>query len=367
MAQERWHFPRLDFARQTLAALTSGPLVAMSLFGARRTGKTEFLRRDLAVAAEQAGHRVVYASFWQNPAAPLPVLLYECDRALQARASLSAWVASLPVKARLGLGGTGIEVDFSARGKALPDDQVMLLDAYLDRLARLGRPTLLLLDEVQELASYAQGPLIMAALRTGLDKHRAGIRTVFTGSSQLGLNKVFSAREAPFYRFATPLSLPPLGTDFVDHQRAAFRATYRRKLTRTAALHAFDRFQANPFIFQQWLIALGMNAALTDSDTEALVLRNLAAEFDFAGVWLGLSREQRAVARLLAERAQGLFGSAVEQRLIALIGSAPAASVRQSAVRLLTRQGRADQFDKEWRLADPLFEAWVLQRPVEEF
>ncbi len=367
MAQDPWHFPRTELARATLAALTRGPVMAMSLFGARRTGKTEFLLRDLAVVAADAGHRVVYASFWQNPAAPLAVLLYECDRALQAKSTLVNRAAALPVKARLDLGVVSAEVDFGARRKSPPDDQVALLDAYLERLANPAKPALLLLDEVQELAAHPHGPVIMAALRTGLDKRRDGVRTLFTGSSQLGLNKVFSARTAPFYRFATPLTLPPLGEDFVDHQRAAFRTTYRRRLTREAALHAFDRFKANPFIFQQWLIALGMDVGLNEADAEARVLRDLAAQLDFDRVWLGLTSDQRAVARLLAERAQGLFGSAVEQRLTALIGQAPAPSVRQSAIRLLQRQGRADQFDKEWRLADPLFEAWVLQRPPEDF
>lgn len=362
MSGDPWHFPRPEFARQTLAALTSGPVVAMSLFGARRTGKTEFLRRDLAVVAEAAGHRVVYASFWQNPAAPLATLLYECDRVLQAKQA-----RGVPVKAKLSLGVLSVEVDFSAKAKAPPEDQVLLLDAFLERLADARRPALLLLDEVQELAAHPQGPVVMAALRTGLDKRREGIRAVFTGSSQLGLNKVFSARNAPFYRFATPLTLPPLGADFVDHQCKRFRATYRRKITREAALPVFDRLSANPFLFQQWLNALGMNPELSEPEAEAQVLRDLAAQLDFDGIWLGLTSPQRAVARLLAERAQGVFGTSVEPRLTALIGHAPAASVRQSALRLLTRQGRADQFDKEWRLADPLFEAWVLQRPPEAF
>ncbi|MGL6209779.1 MAG: hypothetical protein ACRC14_08125 [Paracoccaceae bacterium] len=367
MTHDPWHFPRPQLARDVLISLTRGPSPAMSLFGARRTGKTAFLQRDLGVAAAEAGHRVVYASFWQNPAAPLAVLLYECDRALHPKAGFGHWVAALPVKARLGWGKSLVEVDFSAKAKAPPEDQVMLLDAYLERLATPRTPAILMLDEVQELAAHAQGPVIMAALRTGLDKRRDGIRTVFTGSSQLGLNRVFSAREAPFYRFATPLTLPPLDESFVDHQREAFRATYRRKLSRDVALQAFERFKGNPFIFQQWLIALGMNQGLTESDAEAQVLCDLAAELGFDRVWLGLSTEQRAVARLLAERAQGIFGGAVEARLVNLIGAAPAPSVRQTAIRLLQRQGQADQFDKEWRLADPLFEAWVLERPADEF
>jgi len=365
-----WHFPRADFAADTLNALMRGPGAAMSLFGPRRTGKTEFLQADLGRRAADQGHRVVYASFWQVTAAPLAVLLYECDRALQPRDYLermAQWGAALPVKARLGVGRSMIEVNFSDRAKGPPEDQVILLDRLIERLANARRPALLMLDEVQQMAEHPQGNLIMAALRTALDKRRDGVRTVFTGSSQLGLNKVFSARAAPFYRFATPISLPPLGEDFVDHQRAAFRATYRRKLTRESALHAFDRFKGNPFIFQHWLTVLGMNAGLDDGAAEARVLRDLAGQLDFDRVWLALTPEQRAVARLLAERAQGLFGSAVEARLAALIGRVPPPSARQSAIRLLQRQDRADQFDREWRLADPLFEAWVLERGPEDF
>jgi len=370
MAPDPWHFARTDDARQTLLALTRGPIVAMSLFGARRTGKTEFLLRDLAPLAVAEGHRVVYASFWQSPAAPLAVLLYECDRALQPRNSLeklSNWTSHLPVKAKLGGPNAAIEVDFTARQKAPPDDQVLLLDTYLDRLSNARRPALLLLDEAQELAKHPQGDIIMAALRTALDKRRDGLRSMFTGSSQLGLNKVFSARAAPFYRFATPVSLPPLGPGFVDFQCGVFRKVYRRRLSRDAAGHAFKRFRGNPFIFRQWLSLLGSNAGLTEMDAEARVLRDLAAQLDFDRVWMRFTGEQRAVARLLAERAHGLFGSAAEPRLTALIGQAPSPSARQSAIRLLQRQGRADQFDREWRLADPLFEEWVLDRAPEDF
>ena len=45
----------------------------------------------------------------------------------------------------------------------------------------------------------------MAALRASLDKRAERLRVVFTGSSREGLAAMFSARQAPFFHFATPI------------------------------------------------------------------------------------------------------------------------------------------------------------------
>ena len=73
--KDLWHFERRDFRRSVLALLNDGPASILTLFAPRRTGKTEFLIKDLAPLAEKAGHRVIYASFWQAQLSPLAVLL----------------------------------------------------------------------------------------------------------------------------------------------------------------------------------------------------------------------------------------------------------------------------------------------------
>ena len=67
MVVDPWHFPRREFTARVLKLLGDGPGQALTLFGPRRTGKTEFLLKDLAPLAEQRRHRVIYASFWQAP------------------------------------------------------------------------------------------------------------------------------------------------------------------------------------------------------------------------------------------------------------------------------------------------------------
>ena len=83
MIRDPWHFERGEFTERTITLLAEGPAQALTLFAPRRTGKTEFLLKDLAPLAEKGGHRVIYASFWQAPLSPLAVLLHALGVALR--------------------------------------------------------------------------------------------------------------------------------------------------------------------------------------------------------------------------------------------------------------------------------------------
>lgn len=371
MQADDWHYPRREFTHSVYVTLTRGPVPALSLFGPRRTGKTQFLQRDLGRhAAENYDHRVIYASFWQSAAAPLSVLLYACEEALRPRGyaeRIAAWGAQLPVRARLSAldDAAALEIDLGRPPDMPGADALHLLDRYLERLAKKKRPAILMLDEVQELAAHPEGRELMAALRTALDRRKEGLKTVFTGSSHVGLDKVFSAREAPFYRFAAPLTLPPLDDRFVLHQLGVFRAIYRRTLKKKVALAYFERLGRNPMFFQHWLITLGLNPSMDEDTAMRHAEAGLAAALDFDGTWLDLGPLHRAMAVLVAERCPELFGRRGAERLAEITGEdAPSPQVRQSALRLLERRQIVDTFEKERRIADPLFERWILDRQV---
>jgi predicted AAA+ superfamily ATPase len=371
MEIDPWHYPRRDFAQRTLAALMQGPVAAMTLFGPRRIGKTQFLQRDLGALASLRGHTVLYASFWQVASDPVAILLYQADRALQKRSyaeKLRGWDGSLPVRAKLAILGQQVELGHSLPTAVQPD-RLLALDDLFGRLANPDFPALLMLDEVQELAHHAEGDAVLSALRSSLDTRRDGLRTVFTGSSQVGLNKLFSTRAAPFFRFATPLSLPQLSDDFVDHQLRAFKAAYRRPLDRAEALLFFRRFNSFPEVFNRWLTTLGQNPAMSAAEASLRTADEIARQFDHAGIWRGLSALMRAMARVVAERRPGLFGDGAGPRLAELLRQAepPAAAQRQSALRTLLRRRVVDQIEKDYHVADPLFEPWILDRTPEDF
>lgn len=172
---------------------------------------------------------------------------------------------------------------------------------------------------------------IVAALRTSLDKRHGSLLSVFTGSSQEGLRKVFSAKDAPFYRFATQMTLPELDEEFIDHQLAVFKSKAKRKIERTDALAVFDKIQRNPLFFQQWLIALMVHSELTPATAIDHVLADIGVQFDFDRIWRGLSGLQRAVLRLLVEQTEQIYAEASTARMASLTGkSAPSnAAVKQ--------------------------------------
>jgi hypothetical protein len=369
MPKSEWHFPRRAFAERVYSVLVDSPASAVSLFGPRRTGKTEFLQQDLAPLAESKRHRVVYVSLWQTVEAPIASLLYAFDTALRG-GSLADRIGnaarSLAPKFKLEVPGTGagVEVDVGALQGKPQDNHLLLLDQYCERLANRQHPTILLFDEFQELARNAASAPIIAALRTSLDKRQGSLLSVFTGSSQEGLRKVFSAKDAPFYRFAAQMTLPELDGEFVDHQLAVFKSKAKRKIDRGEAIAVFERIGRNPQFFQQWLIALMVHSELTPETAIGYVLDEMGAQFGFDKMWNSLSLLQRAVLRLLAEHTEQIYGEASTTRLAKLTGEpGPANTAVQTALRRLSRLGVAEKWEDAWRLNDTLLEVWVLGRP----
>ncbi len=373
MAKTHWHFPRTEFAASVLAQLANGPLQGVSLFGPRRTGKTEFLRLDLAPLGQAKGHRVIYANFWQTLDSPLAILLYEFDFALRRcslveRARVAAAGMAPKFKLRTPDGAAEMEVDLAQLKWGTPESHLLLLDQYCARFSNDKKPTLLLLDEFQELARAAAARPLIAALRTSLEKRKNGLAVVFTGSSQEHLRIMFTPKQAPFYRFAAEFDPPRLDLTFVDHQLAALHASSKVEISRADAVAVFERFGRNPLFMQRWLMTRGLNAELSAGEATERVESEVALEFGFADKWRRLTSLQRAVARALAERVAPIFGQVGGKRIAMLLNETPPPPQRtQAALRRLVRLGHADKWDTDWRLTDPLFESWIKTRPDSDF
>jgi hypothetical protein len=371
MTKTHWHYTRTDFLDTVFTMLVSGPVQAISLFGPRRIGKTQFLQYDLAPRAEMYGHKVAYASFWQMPTSPLAILLYELDQAIRAdpiTTRLARGTLALSPKLRLRDPSRRgeIEIDLSdLKGKA-PEDHLLLLDQYCEKLSNQKHPTILLFDEFQEILHAPEANAIMASLRTALDKRKTGLSVVFTGSSQSGLKRVFSQRDAPFFNFATEITLPPLPDAFVTQQLKAFHETYRGRVAAETAQAAFEDFDRNPLMFQIWLNALPLNG-FDDAAARAQVTQQMAETGGYDRTWLDLSPIQRAMLRLLAEDVPQPTGQRGHDFLKTLTGTSFTTSQRQKAQKALAQRHLIDNWQGHWHLSDPLLKAWVLARPDRDF
>lgn len=369
-----WHYARKDDARRTFALFEKRLASALVLFGPRRMGKTEFLLRDLGPVAEKAGHRVVYVSFWQASLSPAATLVAGLNEGLK-QGGLAAQFARLGegAQTRLKLGasvaGVAAEIDLSSLRGPPPDDVLLLIDQLLGKLARKGKPTLLLFDEVQELAADPHNRPLVAALRTSLDKRRDGLSVVFTGSNRDALAAMFSEQSAPFFHFATQIALEPLGAPFVDHLLGAFEKATGAALNKAHAHAAFTALSGNPFFFRMLLERL---LPVTDRDIPEALARmreTLAVDLGYDRLWLSLTAVQRALAVTLAQDTPTPFGEANRARIGQLARSAtPTIAQTQTALRRLVRLGMVSRPDgrSSWSFDDPELGRWVGSRTADQ-
>ena len=276
------------------------------------------------------------------------------------RSSATALAPRLKLSAPLPGAEVAAEVDLTALEGRPPGELLLHLDDLLERVSRRRRATILLLDEVQELARAQGNASLVAALRTSLDKRAERLRAVFTGSSREGLAAMFSARQAPFFHFATPIVLPALGEPFVDHVLDTFEKVSQRTLRRSEMLSAFERLHANPYFFRVLIETMLHDPGLTVGSALEQVRDRLAVDLGYPRTWLALTAIQRAVAQALAHGAKRPFGQPFRRALgVALGENAPSAGRVQAALRRLERLGLADTQAGDWMLADPEFAAWI--------
>lgn len=363
-----WHFPRPELARRLLSGLTVGPARALTMFAPRRTGKTEFLLKDFTPLAARERHRVIYVSFWEAPAAPLALMLHALETSLRGggladrlRTGAAALAPKLALSAPLPGATASAEIDLGALGAEPPAELLLYLGDLLERVSDAKRPTMLLLDEVQELARDERHRPLVAALRTALDVRSDRLRAIFTGSSQTGLRSMFSHREAPFFHFGTPLDLPPLGRPFVKHLVAVHGRITGEPLDADAAFAMFENLHANPYFFRLAMETLVLDPTIGPDEAEARVRERAADELGYDRSWLGLEPLQRAVLAEVALGAERPFAAATRASIGARLDDdrAPSSARVQGALRRLERLRLVDRLDGTWSVADPGLAEWV--------
>lgn len=266
-----WHFPRTGLALRVLENLFDHGIVRLAFFGRRRIGKTEFLQRDLMPRADEKGVTAFYCSFWENKDQPHHVFMRALHNALPANA--------IKPKLKIGLSAgldVSAEIERAERPKgALPSELMQLAQLFSEWLRYLkDRPALIVLDEIQHLATSAQFATFAASLRTLLDMVPPSVRVVFTGSSIADLHRLFNDLKAPFFNFATVQDFPPLGREFVEHLVAIHGRITGKQADVEALWQLFER--------------VGRNAQIITGLVQQMVLHDTA---DWQPVWAAIDEE----------------------------------------------------------------------------
>lgn len=239
-----WHFPRHELASSHLAQLFDQGIRRMAFFGRRRIGKTEYLKRDLIPAAISKGIVApIYCSFWENKDQPHLAFI----RAIQD--ALPDHTTKLKGKASLSLGFVDVaaEVERADRPRpAMPNELTVAVTSFQQWVKSLGDSYgLILLDEIQHLATSTHFATFAASLRTMLDMAPKNISVVFTGSSLADLQRLFNDQKAPFFNFATVIDFPLLDGKFVAHLAGIHKQITGMDIDQDALWHVFDKSGRN--------------------------------------------------------------------------------------------------------------------------
>jgi hypothetical protein len=262
IAPDPWHYPRQELARTYLRRFDPGPAEALTLFAARRSGKTAFLKNDLATAGIQAKLQPVYIDLWAHIDAPGLAIADGFEAAARTLQDSKYKYGNIlgrfddPVTS---VGGFGFSLGVKPRDPSpAPADTLSRISFWADQMVSASkRPILLMIDEVQALAATDSGATVAGGLRAVLQKHnRMQIRPVFTGSSQDGLQRMFNQSKAAFFRYGTNPEFPT-----PDDGIAAFFAKRLKEssgvdVNPVDLLAAFNRLSRQPGAFRDMVEAM---------------------------------------------------------------------------------------------------------------
>lgn len=354
-----WHFPRDELAHRVLATLDSGVVNAITLFAARRMGKTEFACMDLGPRAAREGWLVSYCSLWADKPNPAGVLVATLAAA-EAPFRGNKRSGKVGISANLGIVSASAEAAEEVAAKAAPaqiGEAFASVAHAIDKHAK-GRRLLLVVDEVQHLATDKGFEPTAAALRTALEQHSAQVRCVFTGSSQRGLQRLFLDTRAAFFSPGGQVELPALGEDFVRFVVDRANHTFRAKVDLDEARAIFEKAGRSPYFLRQ-MITVAMLREVPLARALDLVIEETLTEEGLARRWARLKALERAAAQLVHSGKQPFAAASLEE-LARVTSREVKASHVQTALGRLEREGMIERAVRGgYSVTDPMVAVWL--------
>lgn len=301
------YFPRADLVHTIHQALGSGLTHAITMFAARRMGKTLFVKNDLVPAAEAWGWRACYIDLWVRRDHPEVALVEELEAAARPKGLLFKAIKPDKVTAKAAYAGSGVHAEWTKTG-AQADLQGRLRTAMQNLAQASNKPVLLILDEFQTLAAGMHEDFV-ACFRASMLELQPKLKLFFTGSSRDALNEMFRKRRAPLFDAALSLPLPQLGNDFVANRAHIFAQMTGRKVDQTELASVFERIARVPLYLNQ--ILLHMVVGITSNPWDGL--RRWQHEIGETGLreqWLRLKPIDRIILQHLAtQQPESLFST----------------------------------------------------------
>lgn len=360
--KDRLHFPRLPLATSIIDGFESNLQPATTIFAPRRKGKTTFVRNDLIPLAKTKGFIVATADLWIDRPHPERVIANALQEAIYGtgfvRRNLLRFTRPgqiiKTVSGSAGPDGVTIGADFA-------DDAGLVLPELFERFRKLGKGrALLIVDEVQHLATRKEFEDFTATLRSLLQAAQGEVYALFTGSSQDGLARMFRRSKAPFYQYGSEVAFPELGMEFANHLAALHKETTDRDWDAAQAFRLYvSRGMMPKYLREVYSICLTQN--LTVAEADKLVWASMLDEGQFSTLIEGLPPLDLALLVGILS-GESLFSTEYRSRLADELpsGSVPSTAQIQVALKRLQRAELIGNLDHgNWCIEDGALESYM--------
>ncbi len=353
------YYPRQELAATLLSSLNSGITNAFTLFAPRRMGKTQFLTNDITPKATDSGFNVFYFSFMDtntqnNTAQHFHQSLYAFAKQIDGSNSVKTFFSNIKKIDVLGI---------SAEREPAANQTVASISEIISYIANDNRPTLLLLDEAQELARIPKAENIIKSLRTGLDINQAQVKSIFTGSSTNGLRAMFNDIKAPFFQFAHALDFPTLSKNFTDFLAKIYTERTGKTLDTNELYNIFERLHKTPMYMRALIQDMIINPELDLNTAAQNRLAQMHDNANYIQQWQELSTLARFILQRIAKEQTSPYSIEFRRTAAAQLGVEEIKiSTIQSTIRKLKRKELITQSSNNTlTINSPLLQTWITE------
>lgn len=360
--KDRLHFPRQALAEHILQGFEQQLQTATTIFAPRRKGKTTFVNRDFIPLAVERGFVVASADLWLNKEHPERVIAMALHEAIHqsgfVRRNLLRWTRPAPLLKSLSV---EVGADSVGVGGELADSSGLPLPELFQRFRAVGKgKALLIIDEVQHLATRKEFESFTATLRTLLQASQGEVFALFTGSSQDGLARMFRRSKAPFYQYGSEIGFPDLGLDFAQHLGNLYREVTGREWETDKAFNLYvARGMMPKYLRELYNLSLTQNLPVAEADK--IVWRSMLDEGQFSTMLAELAPLDQALLRGIL-CGESLYSDDFRARLADELpsGAAPTPQVVQAALKRLQRRDLVANLDHgTWQIEDSVLESYL--------
>lgn len=240
--------------------------------------------------------------------------------------------------------------------------QELPINVLIDEIAKDSHPTLMLLDEVQELARIPKTEGLIRSLRTGLDTNKNQVKVIFTGSSTNGLREIFDDIKAPFFHFSHTIKFPYLDQKFTDYLADIYHQRTGNSIDKAEFFELFEKLHFTPLYLRAITQDMIIDPNLSLEEAAESRLAQIHEQSDFSKDWQNLTALEQQILRLVQRGESGFYKQDIRQKLSDELGlekPVSTSSVQTNIKKLMNKELLAKQPNGELVINNGLFGQWL--------